>query len=530
MTLQFTKQQLAGVNYKGNAVVIKAGAGTGKTSLLVGYANANSDIRMLYLCYNKAIQLEAEKKFPKNVVCRTGHSIAYAMCGKPLQKKLTGNLRLTDIKRFINTPSWELTQDVSQIFNNFLSSSSPGIDDTHAQFMPYMTERQKNRKDHALKGARSIWKAAKNPNVDFPATHDVYLKMYCMQPGEMDKWFGAILFDEAQDANPVISDFVYKQNCKHIVVGDDHQQLYRWRNANNSMEAFRKARNADVLVINKSFRFGQSVADLATRLLNFKSQKVGCPPFPVEGNEAINDLVATQFKPSLLKQCHTRLHRTVSGTLKTALRFIDKRIYWVGGIDNYNLQEVLDVYFLQSGETSKIQRKKLITEYRDFEEYKNAAEGGSDPEMNRIVRLIDEHGSHLIGQVNKLRKNAVRDEKYADVVISTAHRSKGLEWDTVIVEEDFIDFLDPKYEMEDDEIADELNLLYVASTRAMKNLQPNQLILSIMRLTNGDDLPDCITVMDNGTEYERPQQNAAPEVKRISGERNPNPQRITLGN
>ena len=31
----------------------------------------------LYVAYNKAIQTEAEKSFPRNVECRTAHSLAY---------------------------------------------------------------------------------------------------------------------------------------------------------------------------------------------------------------------------------------------------------------------------------------------------------------------------------------------------------------------------------------------------------------------------------------------------------------------
>ena len=114
MAEDFTNQQAAGVNYQGEAVVIKAGAGTGKTSVLRGYAKANPHLRMLYLCYNKAIQVEASSKFPKNVICRTGHAIAFARAGKSIEHKLTGNLRLTDIKNFINTPNWEIVKEANR--------------------------------------------------------------------------------------------------------------------------------------------------------------------------------------------------------------------------------------------------------------------------------------------------------------------------------------------------------------------------------------------------------------------------------
>ena len=472
--MPFTEQQNIGVNYKGDFLAIKSGAGTGKTTLLRGYALANPEIRMLYLCYNKAIQEEAKNKFPGNVVCRTLHAIAYAFHGKRLAHKLTENLRLTDIKNFLNTPSWEITKDANNAFNNFLSSSSKEIGPEHAPFLPYSTKIQKDKVNFIIKCASKIWKAAIDVDNKFPATHDVYLKLYCLEEPNMHKWFGAMLFDEAQDANPVVSDFVYKQQCKQIVVGDDHQQLYRWRGADNSIDGFIKKKNADVLIINKSFRFGSKTALLATRLLDYKSKIAGCPPFPIEGNETIQDEIHEALPPSILQGKHTRLHRSVAGTIKTGLENISKRIYWIGGLEKYNIQEILDIYHLYSNQKKNIKRKKIIYDYKTYKDYKLAATSTGDPEMRRIVKIIDEHKDSIPSKVSALRKNEVKDEKHAVMCIGTCHRSKGLEWPVVVIENDFRDLLDPESGMDEDTIADELNLLYVACTRAMKYLQPTQ--------------------------------------------------------
>ncbi|WP_240351889.1 ATP-binding domain-containing protein, partial [Pectobacterium brasiliense] len=59
-------------------------------------------------------------------------------------------------------------------------------------------------------------------------------------------------------------------------------------------------------------------------------------------------------------------------------------------------------------------------------------------------------------------------------VVSTAHRSKGLEWDTVILNDDFSDITDPL--LSDAARTDETNLLYVATTRARKILVRNELL------------------------------------------------------
>ena len=57
--------------------MIDAKAGAGKTTMLVEISHQLNPTNGLYLCYNKAISVEASKKFPKPVHCCTTHSLAY---------------------------------------------------------------------------------------------------------------------------------------------------------------------------------------------------------------------------------------------------------------------------------------------------------------------------------------------------------------------------------------------------------------------------------------------------------------------
>ena len=76
-----------------------------------------------------------------------------------------------------------------------------------------------------------------------------------------------------------------------------------------------------------------------------------------------------------------------------------------------------------------------------------------------------------------LAKNTVEHESEADYTVSTAHRSKGLEWENVALCNDFPDV----FALEGDEYDDELNLLYVAATRAKKTLVINYIVEACMR-------------------------------------------------
>ena len=50
----------------------------------------------------------------------------------------------------------------------------------------------------------------------FPVTHDTYLKLFQLSHPDLSKRWDTILFDEAQDANPVTSVFVLNQPCRVI--------------------------------------------------------------------------------------------------------------------------------------------------------------------------------------------------------------------------------------------------------------------------------------------------------------------------
>ena len=75
--MQPTEEQQRIVASDARSLVVEAGAGTAKTTTLGLYAGARPRSRILYLAFNKSIQLEAAERMPPNVTCRTTHSIAW---------------------------------------------------------------------------------------------------------------------------------------------------------------------------------------------------------------------------------------------------------------------------------------------------------------------------------------------------------------------------------------------------------------------------------------------------------------------
>lgn len=161
-----------------------------------------------------------------------------------------------------------------------------------------------------------------------------------------------------------------------------------------------------------------------------------------------------------------------------------RKVYWVGGIEGYRTEALEDLYWFSADMPEKMQSDALRRDYRDFDEYCRIAKSTRDVEMNQAIRLLD-ICFPLPVKLKLLREHTVTSEKDADITVSTAHRSKGLEWPVVILDEDFADITDPL--MPEDERRDETNLLYVAVTRARKTLVVNSLMRQLAEEAGRDE-------------------------------------------
>ncbi|MFI7785175.1 hypothetical protein EN46_16525 [Citrobacter amalonaticus] len=133
----------------------------------------------------------------------------------------------------------------------------------------------------------------------------------------------------------------------------------------------------------------------------------------------------------------------------------------------------------------RMKKDTLTQNYRDYAEYCEVAEETGDPEMKQSMNILDQFFP-LPDRLKTLWQQRVEDEQEADVTVCTAHRSKGLEWDTVKLYDDFADILDP--EMPADKRDDELNLLYVAATRARRTLVPDPVVLEVLAQPPAEDI------------------------------------------
>lgn len=479
-----TDEQAKLTNYSGKKLVVVAFAGTGKTTTLIKYAIKNPTLRILYIAYNKAIADESTEKFPNNVTCMTAHSLAYQAIGKEYRAKLKANLRLIDIIKLFNLNEsnegvYDFAGQIMAAINSFMSSPDDKPEIWHLpefgeklSFSPLWKEKAK----HQVLLASEVWSKMADLDSQFPITHDGYLKLYQLSKPNLALRFGAILLDEAQDTTPVIASLVMEQDLATILVGDQHQQIYRWRGADNALQSSYTT-SADRLFLTNSFRFGPNVAIVANALLALKGEikkVVGRG-----GDDAVLFALPEAFAGQVC-----RLSRTVMGVIESAAHAAARgeTVYWVGGKNAYHIGDAMDVYHLSKGNRQQIKNHKISSQFRNYNDYKSLSERTKDSEMSRAVRIVTTFGDNLPAILRQLDALTVDEQADAKTIVCTAHRSKGLEFETVVIEEDYPFIFDKYFEGKEDLVNDEINLLYVAATRALKRLVVNSVVESVIRM------------------------------------------------
>lgn len=410
----------------------------------------------IYIAFNKAIATEAAQTFPSNVLCKTAHSLAYKAVGHKYAKRLqrlSGGALSEDYLNLKNG-IYDFTAAVTgnlvlEILTRFCQSADDEITRDHVSWVALRPIEDKEVKyalaDELVFLARKTWSMMIDPKGKIPITHDVYLKLWALSNPIIHKDF--ILFDEAQDANAVMLGLVCSQDAQKIFVGDRYQQIYSWRGAVNAMQTIDTTHECK---ISQSFRFGQKVADVANSILN---NQLGAN-VSIKGFDKINSTIGYVDTPDAIL-CRT--NSTLIDTLINRLSLGDTVSVAGGCGDMVSLLK--GAKELMSGNRTNQRDLALFETWSEVVEF-SESEAGSD--LAPTVNLIKNYDiDNLITSLNKANK--VR-ESQADIILSTAHKSKGREWSTVKLADDFRHPDSKGYSEE------ETNLLYVAATRAIDTL------------------------------------------------------------
>lgn len=453
----------------GSDLRVTAGAGTGKTSTLVEVAATAPTRRVLYLAFNKSVQVEASRKFGRNVKCSTIHSLAYQSVGSQFRDRLNGprvplaaaarvlglNQKLV-LGQAVLSPA-RLAGIAMETVARFAGSASPHLDPIHVPVVPGVpAEYRRDVISVIVPAAERAWQDMSTPNRgQLRTTHDVYLKVWAMRRPQIGA--EVILYDEAQDTTGVTADVMRQQKAagaRLVVVGDSAQAIYGWRGAIDALDMF--GDDLKGLSLTQSFRFGPAIADLANEWLQYLGQ-----PLRLRGHVPLDSSIGPVPEPDAI------LCRSNGGVMSEVLtaQMVGRAVAVLGGAQELE-RLAAAAADLKNGRTTNHPELAAFTSWADVQDYANTSDGR---DLKALVNLIDSHGSATI--ISAVTRTVPEDTPGA-LVVSTVHRAKGREWDRVRIASDF---LPPDDDAPRQEQIDEGMLAYVAVTRAKKRLDPGLL-------------------------------------------------------
>ena len=423
---------------KNQKLKINAFAGTGKTTTLKAITEQISNQRFLYLAFNNDIVKEAEKSFKSNVFTTTINSLAY--------NKIISKYKLTIQKqKFEPIIIGEIlgidfsdAYDVLKIYTLFCNSNYKTIEQLKGIYFP--------KRLSSFEYAEQFYKKIKAGEID--CDHSFYLKEYELNGYAAELKFDFVLLDEAQDTNPVTLSIFEQFNSKKILVGDTHQTIYQFRDSVNAMDI----RNSDYnCYLSTTYRCNKEIVQLAnTVLLRYKKEKVKLISGIKNQNTNINEIAYI-----------TRTNSEIINYIQELEEFDCKKKLE----DIFGLSIAIYMTFINE-KKDKYHNKKynFLKKFIDIKALKEYAEKTYNIELSGAIRNAQMLKGYLCVLENKakLKQNPNSKNK-----LMTAHGSKGLEFDKVVIAKDF---KDPETCESSTDFICESNLLYVAITRAKKEI------------------------------------------------------------
>lgn len=481
----YRKRHVGDRPYRGGVMVTCAGAGAGKTATLKMIEQTLNG-RGQYTAFNRSIVDDSRPKFVRASV-NTTHALASRGTGfkyhHRLPKKGTRKMRTSEVAVYLgikpmtvllkgagppdengkptdkerNLSAEFLTGQVMCAVKRFVQSADRDVTPKHFHYIngidnPGSLDNNAKVRDCLLPFARKAWEDLNSIHGQLPYWHDCYVKSWQLGEGVDRPVIGAdyILLDEAQDTAPVFLDIIKQQQALVVLVGDDNQQIYEWRGATNAMSAFPGVPRC---LLSQSYRFGQAIADVANTILATLDEPTD---LVMRGHPDIPSRVAEVLEP----RCY--LYRTNAGAVSRIMmaRKEGKRGHLIG-----NASEVIEfckaALCLQASPPQKTDHFELGC-FDTWEEVLEHAASDEGAELRLMCKLIKTFGAKEIIEA----LTGMPDEGDADLVVSTAHKSKGREWESVKLGGDF----PLPNKMSDPD----RRLLYVAATRAKLTLDVSE--------------------------------------------------------
>lgn len=483
--MKLTSEQAQVLNYVKSEtlpqnIALIALAGAGKTSTLKAIAEASQDRKILYLVFSKAMQRESEKKFPKNVTVKTVNGLAYQALG--IQAEPLSKYDRYTVAKALKCDT-ESAKIVIEELNGFLNSDLTKMNYEYSDL------------------AKEFWQKICNREVNF--THQAYMKYFSIYFDNFKEKldYDLLLVDESQDLDPIALQITQNFKMPRVFVGDPNQSIFGF---NGNVNVFDVLEFSKKMQLTQTFRCSQNIVDWANQVLEYKSAGIAMQTKvkqKLPENKAIiarTNAKIIQILYSYLKNCDLndlsniripKLSRSIKElfagpeTIQNLINFAK---------DSDNEPQILDQNFAWL-------KKMIVERQMNDKEFRAFCMSSENPDVRQayllLIRSYNEDFS-----LKQLKYALLELQKHHQVMpnvwLLTAHSSKGLEFDSVVLCDDFPNLHELKAKFQEafahanfgknievqesarlslaekeQNFLTEANLLYVAGTRAIDEME-----------------------------------------------------------
>lgn len=472
-------------------LVVRARAGTGKTTTIKTAFSGAKESKMLYAVFNKKNQTEAASQiFDSRVEIKTLHSVGFMFiqhvwpCAKPTDEveadrveeavgENTAQQVKTQVKRlvgfaknvFVGIPTMEqmmglaLERDIEAIGFESLENGGWGVEKLCQSAMEVMEISKKEDKQGRISFNDMVW---------LPVTM-----------GWVRAWYDLVVVDEAQDMNLpqlMMAMGAAKKSGRVCVVGDDRQSIYAFRGAaSNGIDMMKEKLQAQELGLTTTYRCPKSVVQIAAGFVpDYKAAETA--PEGIVDSIQIGELEAiaqpgnailSRANAPIMAVCLSLLRRGTPARIEG--RDLGKALLEI--VSKFKARSVPQ--FITKVEKW---REKQMARYADTRNGEEKCVQISD-KADTLLNLAEgvSSVSEIEGRIKNLFSDSGSDSRPC-VVLSTVHKAKGLEWTRVFMLSSTFHRKVPMNgpskspEAAAAQAREEQNVYYVAVTRAKEHL------------------------------------------------------------
>lgn len=290
-----------------------------------------------------------------------------------------------------------------------------------------------------------------------------------------------VLVDEAQDTNAVrrvLAAKLLKPGGRMLWVGDRNQAIYGFTGADaDAVDQIIKEYRCTDLPLTITYRCPKSVVKTARQWVSHIQAHESAPEGKVQeiGTAAFDDYYCNKSKREVLTSKDAVLCRNTRPLVSLAFSLLRRGIAChVEGRDIG--KNLINLATKWKRVTTTVQLCENLEAYLQRETTKLLARGKDEytidaltDKVETLISLTDgvETIKALVEKIDKMFKDT--NGKPATVTLSTVHKAKGREWDRVFIIK-FDTLMPSRYAKKDWQRQQETNLMYVAATRAKKEL------------------------------------------------------------